>query len=464
MTEQDVLSVFYPAYNEAMKNIRTTIILFLSAILILFVSGFTLIHPFATPGPNRVLLLKYDGPVTSVMVDYISRGINEAEVGDFSAIILQMNTPGGSIDLMNRVVQVIRGSHVPVIVYIAPQGAMAGSAGTIITLAGHISAMAPDTAIGAASPVGSNGENIGTTMESKVKEILKATVRSLAKERGEEAIKLAEETIESAKAVSGAEAVQAGLVDVLAANSQALLEQLDGKTVLVNEKPYRLELAGAEIITFEMTMIEGLLMMLTNPNLLFLLLAVGAQAVLIEISTPGGWVAGFLGVCCIALAIYGMGIMPVNLFGLVFLVIAFVLFILDIKAPTHGALTAAGTVTFIVGALVLFNSVRLPGYPAISIPLVIGTGLVLGAFFFAIVSIGVRAQKKPVIAGVETIVNKTGYAVTDINPDGEVQVASERWSASLEKNDPAIPAGSRIVVTAVNGLRLRVKLYKDGGD
>ncbi|NMB57878.1 MAG: hypothetical protein GYA12_01810, partial [Chloroflexi bacterium] len=121
-------------------------------------------------------------------------------------------------------------------------------------------------------------------------------------------------------------------------------------------------------------------------------------------------------------------------------------------------------VTFIVGALVLFNSVRLPGYPAISIPLVIGTGLVLGAFFFAIVSIGVRAQKKPVIAGVETIVNKTGYAVTDINPDGEVQVASERWSASLEKNDPAIPAGSRIVVTAVNGLRLRVKLYKDGGD
>jgi membrane-bound serine protease (ClpP class) len=236
------------------------------------------------------------------------------------------------------------------------------------------------------------------------------------------------------------------------------LTQLDGRIVTVGDKAQKLELAGAEIVPFEMTLIEGLLMMLTNPNLLFLLLAIGAQAVLIEISTPGGWVAGFLGVCCIALAIYGMGILPVNLFGLVFIVIAFVLYILDIKAPTHGALTAAGTVTFIVGALVLFNSVRLPGYPPLSIPLVIGTGLVLGAFFFMIVSIGVRAQKKPVIAGVETVVKKTGYAVSEINPEGEVQVAGERWSAYLESNEPAIPAGSRVVVTAVNGLRLQVKL------
>ena len=444
-----------------MKNLRAKKIVLLGIILTLVVSGFTIINPFNDSSTPRVLLLKYDGPVTSVMVDYISRGINEAELGGYSAIVLQMNTPGGSIDLMNRVVQAIRGSKAPVIVYIAPQGAMAGSAGTIITLAGHAAAMAPDTTIGAASPVGSNGEDIGSTMESKVKEILKATVRSLAKERGDKAVEIAEETIESARAVSSTEAVEAGLVDVLAANPQDLLKQINGRTVRVDEKAYVLELADAEIITFEMTMIEGLLMMLTNPNLLFLLLAIGAQAVLIEISTPGGWVAGFLGVCCIALAIYGMGIMPVNLFGLVFIVIAFVLFVLDIKAPTHGALTAAGTVTFIVGALVLFNSVRLPGYPSISIPLVIGTGLVLGAFFFTIVTIGVRAQKKPVIAGVETVVKKIGYAVTAINPEGEVQVAGERWSANLETNEPAIPAGRRIVVTAVNGLRLRVKLHKD---
>lgn len=436
-------------------------ILYSLLVILILLMGFSVVKA-QTTNP-RVLLLKYDGPVTPVMVDYVSRGISEAENGSYSALLLQMNTPGGSIELMTRVVTAIRASKVPVIVYIAPQGAMAGSAGTIITLAGHASAMAPDTAIGAASPVGSNGEDIGTTMESKVKEILKATVRSLATGRGEKAITLAESTIESAKAVSAAEAVDTHLVDVLAIDPQDVLKQLDGRNVTVGEKTQTLELAGGVIVPFEMSLIESLLMMLTNPNLLFLLLAIGAQAVLLEISTPGGWVAGFLGVCSIALAIYGMGILPVNLFGLVFIVVAFVLFILDIKAPTHGALTAAGTATFIVGALVLFNSVRIPGYPLVSIPLVVGTGLVLGSFFFLIVSIGVRAQKKPVLSGVKTIVKKTGRAVTDLNPDGEVQVAGERWSARLETNEPAIPAGSRVVVTAVNGLRLRVKLeQKDG--
>jgi membrane-bound serine protease (ClpP class) len=447
-----------------MKNHSAIAFLKITLVLSLMLTGFTVINPVTLPDAPRVLLLKYDGPVTSVMVDYVSRGINEAENGSYSALMLQMNTPGGSIELMNRVVQAIRGSKVPVIVYIAPQGAMAGSAGTIITLAGHASAMAPDTAIGAASPVGSSGEDIGTTMESKVKEILKATVRSLAKDRGDKAVTLAESTIESAKAVSAAEAVDSRLVDALAADQQDVLKQLDGRIVFMGEKAQKLELAGGVIVPFEMSLIESLLMMLTNPNLLFLLLAIGAQAVLLEISTPGGWVAGFLGVCCIAMAIYGMGILPVNLFGLVFIVIAFVLFILDIKAPTHGALTAAGTATFIVGALVLFNSVRLPGYPLVSIPLVVGTGLVLGGFFFLIVTIGVRAQKKPILSGIATLVSKTGRAVTDINPEGEVQVAGERWSANLESDQPAIPAGSRIVVTAVNGLRLKVKSQPKDAD
>lgn len=406
----------------------------------------------------RVLMLTYNGPVTSVMVDYINRGIQNAEDRSYDALILQMNTPGGSIELMNRVVTEIRSSKVPVIVYIAPRGAMAGSAGTIITLAGHASAMAPETAIGAASPVGSNGEDIGTTMESKVKEILKATVRSLAANRGQKAVELAEATIESARAVSAKEALDVGLVDVLADTPADILNQLDGKRISLPDNNSRvLAFKNAKIDTFDLSLIESLLMMLTNPNLLFLLLAIGAQAILIEISSPGGWVAGFLGVCCIALAIYGMGILPVNLFGLVFMVAAFVLFILDIKAPTHGALTAAGTVSFIVGALVVFNSVRVPGYPTVSIPLVIGTGLVLGAFFFGVVSLGILAQKKPVIAGIETMVGKTGYAVTDVNPEGEVQVAGERWSAMLESNSPAILKQSQVEITGVDGLHVRVK-------
>ncbi len=438
-------------------------------ISVLYILVFTVLSVHSTPvnaqAPSpQVLQLKYDGPVTSVMVDYISRGIQDAENQSYSAVILEMNTPGGSIELMNRVVQVIRASSVPVIVYIAPRGAMAGSAGTIITLAGHASAMAPETAIGAASPVGSNGEDIGTTMESKVKEILKATVRSLVTQRGEKAVQLAESTIESARAVSAQEAVDSGLVDILANNTEDVLQQLDGRTVTLPQGSKTLVLKDARILPFDLSLIESLLIMLTNPNLLFLLLAIGAQAVLIEISSPGGWVAGFMGVCCIALAIYGMGILPVNLFGLVFMVVAFVLFILDIKAPTHGALTAAGTVSFIVGALILFNSIRLPGYPTVSIPLVISTGVLLGAFFFGLVSIGILAQKKPVIAGTEVMVGKIGYAVSEINPEGEVQVAGERWSAELDSHSPAIPGGSRIIVTRVEGLHLRVKTPKEKPD
>jgi membrane-bound serine protease (ClpP class) len=454
------------AYNGLMKITKSRLSLFISFLvaLICLFGIFPASLSNAQSSSPRVLMLTYDGPVTSVMVDYISRGIQNAESQSYSAIILQMNTPGGSIELMNRIVTNIRSSRVPVIVYITPRGAMAGSAGTIITLAGHASAMAPETAIGAASPVGSSGEDIGATMESKVKEILKATVRSLAAQRGEKAIKLAEATIESAQAVSASEAVEAGLVDILAENPQEILNKLDGRTVTLEGVSQTLVLRNADIQTFDQSLIESLLMMLTNPNLLFLLLAIGAQAILIEISSPGGWVAGFLGVCCIALAIYGMGILPVNLFGLVFMVVAFVLFILDIKAPTHGALTAAGTISFIVGALVLFNSIRLPGYPTVSIPLVIGTGVLLGGFFFAIVSVGILAQKKPLVAGTKILVGKTGYAVNEINPEGEAQVAGERWSAVLESNSPFIPAGGRLIVTGVDGLHLRVKAQQDRPD
>ncbi len=449
------------AYNGGMKRYLIAIWIILATAFSILGAGINTQVVYAQEPEPRVLLLKYDGPVTSVMVDYVTRAIQTADERSYTAIVLEMNTPGGSIELMNRVVQSIRSSQIPVIVYISPRGAIAGSAGTIITLAGHASAMAPETAIGAASPVGGNGEDIGTTMESKVKEILKATVRGLASKRGPDAIRLAEDTIENAKAVSVDEAVEIQLVDAKATDINDLLQQLDGFTVTLPEGEQDLKLDGVTIELFEMSFIERLLMMLTNPNLLFLLLAIGAQAILIEISSPGGWVAGFLGICCVALAIYGMGILPVNLFGLVFIVAAFVLFILDIKAPTHGALTAAGTVSFIVGALVMFNSIRLPGYPTVSIPLVIGTGLFLGAFFFGIVSLGILAQKKPIKAGRESMIGRSGYSVNDIDPHGEVQVAGERWSAYIEPGTPAIPAGTHISVTAVEGIRLRVKQLEE---
>ncbi|RPJ48266.1 MAG: nodulation protein NfeD, partial [Chloroflexi bacterium] len=324
-------------------------------------------HPTAAQNAAApVVTLRFEGSLTPVMLEHLKRAEKIAQNQGAQAIILELDTPGGEIGLMNQIVENIRASAIPVIVYVAPRGAMAGSAGTMITLAGHLSAMAPETTIGAASPVGPSGEDIGETMQSKVKGMLKATARTLASNRPPEALRLADEMIDSGKAVSNAEAVKIGLVDLQANNLNDLLRQLEGMQANVGEQTVTLHTQGAPVRDVPRSLIEELLMVLANPNIAFLLLAVGVQAVLIEIASPGGWVAGFIGSVCLLLATYGLGVLPVNWFGLLFVVMAFVLFLLDIKAPTHGVLTATGVATFIAGALVLFNSPNVPSFQRVS--------------------------------------------------------------------------------------------------
>ena len=404
-----------------------------------------------------IVRLAFDGPLTPVMVNYIERGMDIAENNQAEMILLTLNTPGGSIDLMNKIIQEIRGSSIPIVVYIAPRGAMAGSAGTLITLAGHVAAMAPETAIGAASPVGSQGEDIGETLETKQKEILKATARSLAEKRGTEAISLAESTIENAKAVSSTEALRAGLIDIIASDQSDLLEQLNGRTIIMNAETIQLDTSNADFLDVNQSFIEQVLQMLTDTNIVFLLLTVGIQAVLIELSSPGGWVAGFVGVVCVILSTYGLGILPVNWFGILFIIIAFVLFILELKTHTFGALTAAGIGSFIAGSLILFNSVQAPGFQKVSVPLVIGTGVFIALSFSVIVSFILKAIKKPVLMGKETLLGKMGFTVTALNPTGTVQVAGEQWSAILSDQQKRLPEGVRIEVVSVDGLTLEVK-------
>jgi membrane-bound serine protease (ClpP class) len=391
------------------------------------------------------------------MAEYLDRGLTLAERDGSLAIILQLDTPGGQITLMNRMVQAIRASPVPVIVYVAPRGAIAASAGTVITLAGHAAAMSPETAIGAASPVGGQGEDLGETIEAKEKEILRATVRSLASRRSPEAIALAEATIEEARAASAEEAFAIGLVDFIANDVDDLLSQLDGYTVHLSSGPVTLDTSGAVVVEIPQTFIEQLLQALTDPNIVFLLLSVGVQAILIELGSPGGWVAGFIGVVCLSLGAYGLGILPVNWFGLVFLVIAFVLFILDIKAPTHGALTVAGVASFILGALVLFNSPGTPEFQRVSVPLVVGVGIVTAALFFVVVTFALRARRRRVATGIEALLGRVGEARGELNPTGMVQVAGELWSAEAEPASAPITAGARVEVIGVDGLRLRVR-------
>ena len=404
---------------------------------------------------STALVLTAEGPVTPAMVGYIERGIATAETQNAEVLIIQLNTPGGQIDLMDKIVNAMLESTAPIVVYVAPRGAIAGSAGTIITLAAHANAMAPKTAIGAASPVGSQGEDIGATLSAKVKNVLKAQVRNLASERGDEAIALAEATIEEAQAATAEEAKAAGLTDFLAADLRDLLNQLDGFTVTVQGREVTLHTGDAAIIPLPMNFLEEALSLLTNPNVVFLLLTIGAQAILIELSSPGGWVAGTLGAICLALAFYGLGVLPVNWFGFIFIVVAFALFILDITAPTHGALTAAAIASLIVGALVLFNSPGALPYSRVSVPLVVATSVVLGGLFSVILIFALRAQRRPALTGSQTLLGKIGEVRQPLKPGGTIQIEGELWSA--ETDGEAVESGEKVEVVEIKGLTLKVR-------
>jgi len=408
--------------------------------------------------PPEVIILQIDAPITPAAASYLERGLQRAHTDGAEAVVVVLNTPGGKVTSMNRMVQAIRNSAVPVIVYVGPRGAMAASAGTLITLAGHISAMAPETVIGAASPVGPGGHDLEDTLRRKINEVLKATARSLTERRGPQAIRLAEAAIENAQAVSAYEAWQAGLIDYIAADVDDLLAQADGASVALGVETRTLHTAGASRSSMAMSPLETLLGLLSSPDLVLLLLVVGMQAILVEAASPGGWAAGLLGVTCLALAAYGLGILSINWFGLIFLGSAFVLFLLDIKAPTHGALTAAGVVVFIIGALVLFNSSGTPAFQRVSVPLVVAAGLASGLFFALLVGVGLRTMRQKPRTGRAALLGRYGFVRTPLAPKGLVQVAGEQWSAVAASGERLpIPRDVRIQVVEVRGIHLVVR-------
>ncbi len=403
------------------------------------------------------IIMTADGPIMPPMLEYFQRGIETAEQRNAEVLVIQLNTPGGSVDTMLEIITAVRASTVPVVIYVSPNDAIAGSAGALITMAGHASAMAPKTAIGAASPIDSSGSDIQSTLETKIKEIMKARVRTLTEARGAQAVELAQAMIEDAKAVTAKEALEVKLIDFISDDTEDLLQALNGFTVQLDSGERTLNTEDVRTEDLNISFIEQLLLMLTDPNIAFLLLAIGVQGVLIEISSPGGWFAGFIGAVCLTLAVYGMGVLTVNWFGIIFLLIAFVLFILDIKAPTHGALTTAGVASFIVGALVLFNSPGTPQFQRVSVPLVIGMGIFLGLLFFGILLLALRVQHNPIQTGVESMHGKTGTARTSVGEAGQVQLGSELWSAEKSAESEPISKGDSVEVVEVRGLRLIVK-------
>jgi membrane-bound serine protease (ClpP class) len=434
-------------------------------LLLFLVAALAFLSETARAQAGEVIVLEVDGPITPAMAGYLQRGLQTAESSAAAAVVVLLDTPGGLLDATQEIVQLFRGASVPIVVYVTPRGAQAASAGSIITMAGHAAAMAPETVIGAASPVGENGADLEETIFRKVSEDMKATARNLTASRGQDATLMAEAMIENAVAVTAEEALQAGLIDVIAEDVPDLLNQLDGMTLEVNESTVTLHTIGTVQETVPPSLIEQLLLALANPLLLGILLTLGVQAILIELSSPGGWVAGLVGVIAIGLALYGLGQLPVNWLGLGLLILAFILFVMEVKAATHGALAATGAILLIAGILVLFNTPATPDFLSISIPSVITMGALSVVFFLFVAGKAWRSQRAQIVTGAEGLIGQIGPVRKSFTSDsfsapysGSVLVAGELWRAESSEK---IQRGELIVVTGMEGFTLRVNRAKE---
>lgn len=408
-----------------------------------------------------VYVLTIDGEiVTQTMTDYFRRGLEAAENAGADALLLQLNTPGGDVSATLDIVTLFRGAAIPILVYVGPAGAQAASAGSIITLAGHANGMAPETIIGAASPISGDGSDLNDTSYSKIVNDLQAVMRSLTADRGPEATALAESMIDEATAVTAEEALAVKLIDAVANSRAEFLNTIDGRPVTVNQQTLSLRTAGAQQTMLPLTFIENLLFLLTNPILLGTLLAIGVQAILIELSSPGGYVAGAVGIICLGLALYGYGQLPTNWLGLGLIALAFMLFFLEIKTGT-GALAIAGTLALVTGLLVLTNAAGRPEFTRLSLPGALGISLATATIFLWIVGKALRAQQRRALTGREGLAGKTGRVRRQFAPaagaghfEGSVLVNGELWRA---RSAEALADSIEVTITQADGFTLEVE-------
>ncbi len=423
----------------------------LAGILILilfFLGGWG--KPLHAQQQPEILVLTFRGQLSGILATYVENGIRQAETSGAEAVIILLDTPGGSINLMHRLVQDIINAPLPIIVYVYPPGAHASSAGTFITLAAHVAAMAPNTTIGAASPVGPGGEEIPETLRKKIENTLAEDAEQLAKRRGDKAAEWARKAVLEAVAADAEEALRLGLIDLIAQDVNDLLQQIDGRQVEGRFGTRTLHTANARIVERPLSPLEDFLNQIITPTLALLLITLGIQLLITEFSQPGGYVAGIAGTIALILGIYALGVLDANYAGLALILLSFVLFILDIKAPTHGVLTAGGILAFVAGAALLFYR------PFMKIPWVsiISLALFSAAFFAFIIAKVIRAQKRKPLTGMEALIGQIGEARTNLDPRGLVYVEGI-WQA--EALDPPIPAGTQVEVVGYRGLRLYVR-------
>ena len=413
-----------------------------------------------------VLVLTFRGAVTPVLRQYLSGAIEDAQLEGAEAVILRLDTPGGSVDVTKQIVQDMLASPVPVVVYVAPSAAQAGSAGTFITLAGHVAAMAPGSSIGAASPVGGQGEDIGETMEAKVVNILSADIENLASRRGEEAVEWAVSAVQEAAAATDTRALELGVIDFIATDVADLLDQMDGFVVTVQGQEWTLRTANARIMPQALSPLQEFLNFISNPTVATILLTLGSIGLIAEIYNPGTFIPGMIGLISLLLGLYSLGQLEANFAGLALIGLALILLVAEAFTPAFGALALGGTIAFIFGSALLFDA------PGLAVPWVtiISLGVAMGAFALFVGGKVVEAQRRGTATGSEGVIGSLATVRVPFaeNGLGKVLLAGELWNAKLRgvSSGEAEPAevGDQVKVEAREGYILVVSPREENGE
>jgi membrane-bound serine protease (ClpP class) len=352
----------------------------------------------------------------------------------------------------------ILNSPIPVVVYVAPAGSQAASAGVFVTLAAHVAAMAPGTNIGAAHPVGGQGEQPDSIMMGKVTNDAAAFIRTIAEKRHRN-ISWAEDAVRRSLSITETEAIQQKVIDIIAKNRQALLDSIDGMTVDTNNGPQILHTSDAVEVMIQMDWRQKILDILSDPNFAYIFLMLGFYGLLFELYNPGSIFPGVVGVISLILAFYSLHTLPVNYAGLGLIIFSIILFIAEIKIVSHGLLAIGGTISFILGSIMLIDTEPGMEFLAISWQVLIPTILCTIGFFVFIIGLGLKAQRHKPTTGSEGLIGESGIVIQRLDPDGRIQIHGEIWFARTDS--PPLEVGTRVSVTAVKDLLLTV-ISRDG--
>jgi membrane-bound serine protease (ClpP class) len=402
---------------------------------------------------QTVVSMKVDGTINPVTADFIHDGIEKAKNKKAECLIIHLNTPGGLLKSTRIIVSDILESPVPVIVYVSPAGAHAGSAGVFITLAAHIAAMAPGTNIGAAHPVSMQG-SMDSTMSEKVTNDATAFIRSIAEKRNRN-IEWAENAVRKSFSYPEFEALEDSAIDLIAKSEQDLLNQVDGKQVEINSGTVTLSTKGATIEKYEMSTLEKILNLLSDPNIAYILLLLGMYGVLFELYNPGAILPGIVGVIALILSFYSMHTLPINYAGLALIVFGIILFLLEIKIVSHGLLAIGGVISLLLGSMMLIKSGSALEFVKISRSVIISATAVSALFFLFVVGAGVKAQRRKPVTGVDGLIGDTGEVMVMLDPSGTVKVQGEIWNA--ESLAGVIGKGEKVRIKEMKNLKLYVE-------